>query len=67
MKHIFDLEWILNNTRVVVHVPVQLDSLTCIDSRQIGPGLIWLRSNWDKESQYGLNHETKEQNELTGL
>ena len=44
-------------------VPAQLDSLACIDSRQIGPYLIWRGSNWVKESQYGLDHETAELNE----
>ena len=48
---------------VVVSVPAQLNSLARIDSRQIGPDLIWRGSNWVKE--YGLDQETIEQNELT--
>ena len=47
------------------NVPAQLDSLARVDSHQIGPGLIWRGPNWAKESQYGLDHETIEQNELT--
>ena len=48
-----------------VDVLAQLDSLARIDSSQIGSGLIWRGSNWVKESHYGLDHETIEQNELT--
>ena len=39
--------------------------LCCSTVRRIGPGLIWRRSNWVKESEYGLDHETIEQNEST--
>ena len=46
------------------HVPAQLDSLARFDSRQIGPGLIWRKSNWAKECQYGLDHKTIEQNKF---
>ena len=45
-------------------VPAQLDSLARFDPRQIGPGLIWRGSKRAKESQYGLDHKTIEQNEF---
>ena len=45
-------------------VPAQLDALARFDSRQIGPGLLWRGSNWAKESQYGMDHKTIEQNEF---
>ena len=48
-----------------VDVPAQLDLLARFDQRQTGPGLIWHGSNWVKESQYGLDHKTIEQNEFT--
>ena len=47
------------------NVPAQLDSLALVDVHQIGLGPNWRGSNWAKESQYGLDHETIEQNELT--
>ena len=50
-----------------IHVPAQLNSLAGNDSFQIGPALIWRGSNWVKEIQYGLDHDTTEQNELTGF
>ena len=40
---------------VVVSIPAQLNSLARIDSRQVGPGLIWRGSNWVKE--YGLDQK----------
>ena len=48
----------------LAYVPAQLDSVARFDPRQIGPGLIWRGSKRAKESQYGLNHKTIEQNEL---
>ena len=45
-------------------VPAQPDSLARFDQRQIGPGLIWHGSKRAKESQYGLDHKTIEQNEF---
>ena len=57
----------LSYTHLNASVPAQLNSLARTDSRQTGPGLIWRESNWVKESQYGLDHETIEQNEFTGF
>ena len=37
-------------------LPAQLDWLARIDSRQIGPGLIWRGLNWVKRGQYKLDH-----------
>ena len=47
-----------------VYVPAQLDSLARFDPPQTGPGLIWRGSKRAKESQYGLDHKTIEQNEF---
>ena len=47
-----------------VAVPVQFHSLAHFDSRQFRPGLIWRWSNWAKESHYGQDHKTIEQNEF---
>ena len=64
LNRLLSSQEILNGSCHNIDVPAQLDSLARFDPRQIGPGLIWLGSNWVKESQYGLDHKTKEQNEF---
>ena len=61
----FKPPWLVNkliqldyNYFLALHLfSAQLDSLACIDARQIVPGLIWHGSNWVKESQIGWTTE----------
>ena len=55
------------SNKVIVNVPAQLDLLARFDSHQIGPHLIWRETNWVKESQYGQDHKTIEQEQVLWL